>query len=141
MPGTPVTRNSRDAALYLRTTGAGAYAKVNKTYGLVVNTPTDFSDDTGHGQKFKTGLPGNHDFKVELELYYQKYADLLHNYSLNETVLDFLVYPSVTNDPLNYWSGACYLGQDSQDMKLGNTVSEKYTLVLTGGDPVWNYAT
>jgi hypothetical protein len=141
MPGTPVTRNSRDAALFLRPTGAGAYTKVNKSHGLVINTPTKFSDDTGHGQKFDTQLPGTHQFEVSLDLYYQKYADLLHNYSLNETLLDFLVYPSVTSDPLNFWSGSSYLGQEKQDLGLNKTIEESYKLVLAGGDPVWNYAT
>lgn len=137
---TAVTRNSRNAGLYLRTSGSGSYTKVNKSYGLVINTPTDFNDDTGHGQKFKTATPGTHDFKIDLEKWYMKYDDDLHNYSLNETVLDFLAYPNIA-DTGNYWSGSCYLGQESQDASMGKTVSEKYTVVLYGGDPTWNYAT
>jgi hypothetical protein len=137
---TAATRNSRNAGLYLRPTGSGAYTKVNKTHGLKLGLGTDFSDDSGHGQKFKTALPGQHDFKVDVELWYQIYADTLKNYSLNETILDFLLYPNIS-DTLNYWSGSCYIGQDEMDPSLGKTVSEKYTLVLSGGDPTWNYAT
>lgn len=128
-----VTRNTRNAGLYLCATLGGTYVKVTKSHGFNPSLTTDFSEDTAHGDQFKSNIPGLSDFKAKLAAWYQTTSSTLMAMALNRISEYFLAYPDVA-DSLNYIRGQCYLGMDSLDMDLGKTVDEAYTMVLANSD-------
>lgn len=123
------TKNTRNARLLLALTAAGPFVAVNKTHGLKLNVPTDFSDDTGHGQRFKTAIPGLQDFKLEISAWYDTAYPTLEAASLNKLAYYAQVYPDFA-DTLNYYFAQVYIGQEEFDLSLGNTAGQGYTVVL-----------
>jgi len=127
------TKNSRNARMLLCATLGGTYVAISKTHGLKLNVPTDFSEDTAHGDRFKDYIPGLQDFKATVMAWYNTAYTTLEAMSVNKISEYFQIYPDFA-DTLNYYRGQCYLGQDEFDMDLGNTVGQGYTAVIANGD-------
>lgn len=127
------TKNTRNAGFYIAATLGGPYTKVNKTHGLTLGVPTDFSEDTGHGQRFKTKIPGLQDFTLSLTKWYDTLFATLEKLSLDKTAYYFIVYHDVA-DTVNYYRGQCYFGLNEINLELGNTADESYDVVLAGED-------
>lgn len=127
------TKNTRNARFLLSGTGGGTYVPVTKGHGLKFNVPTDFSEDTGYGQRFKTQIPGLQDFKLTLSAWYDTAYTTLEYASLNKTSYYFLAYPDYA-DVQNYYRGQCYIGQDEFNLEIGNTADTSYTVVLANED-------
>jgi hypothetical protein len=127
------TKNTRNAGLYLCNTLGGTYVLVSKTHGFNPSLTTDFSEDTSHGDQFKSYIPGLSDFKAKLTAWYQTTNSTLMAMALNRISEYFMAYPDKA-DTLNYIRGQCYLGMDGLDMDLGKTVEESYTMVLANAD-------
>lgn len=127
------TKNARNAGLYLCATLGGTYVKVNKTHGYKLNLQTDFSEDTSHGDSFKSYLPGLQDFKGTLMAWYDTAYTILEAMSKNKTSEYFQAYPDIA-DTVNYYRGQCFVGLDELDMDLGNTAGFQFTQVIAGAD-------
>lgn len=129
------TKNSRNAGLYLCATLGGTYVKVTKTHGLKYASPTDFSEDTGHGQTYKTKLPGLQDWAATIMAWYDTAYTTLEGMSKNKVSEYFLLYPDVS-DTTNYDRGQCYITVNEKNMDIGNTVGFSYDAVLASEDLV-----
>lgn len=129
------TRNTRNARMLISFTLGGTYVAVNKTHGLNMNLPTDFSEDSSHGDRFKSYIPGLQDFKVDISAWYDTVYPTLESASLNKTTYYFQIYPDFS-DSLNYYRGQCYFGLDGFDLSLGNTADLKFTSTIANSDIV-----
>lgn len=129
------TKNTRNARLLISSTLAAPYTVVNKTNGLTLNLPTDFSEDTSHGDRFKSYLPGLQDFKMALKTWYDTVQSVLEYASLNKVSYYFLAYIDYL-DSLNYYRGQCYFGLDELNLDLGNTAALAYTVTIANSDVV-----
>lgn len=127
------TKNTRNARMLISATLGGSYVAVNKTHGLNMNLPTDFSEDTAHGDRFKSYIPGLQDFKVEISAWYDTVYTTLEKASLDKISYYFLIYPDFA-DPLNYYRGQCFFGLDGFDLSIGNTADMKFTSVIANAD-------
>lgn len=127
------TKNTRNAALLISSTLDGPYTKVNKTHGLTIGVPTDFSEDTGHGQRFKTKLPGLQDFTMALRKWYSTLTSVLEYASVNKIPYYFQAYHDYA-DTENYYRGQCYFGLNEENLDLGNTADQGYDVVLANED-------
>jgi hypothetical protein len=127
------TKNTRNAALLICATLGGTYVKVNKTHGLSIGVPTDWSEDTGHGQRFKTKLPGLQDFTLTLSRWYTAVESTLEAASVNKIPYYFQVYEDFA-DPLNYYRGRLYFGLNEENLDIGNTADQSYDVVLADED-------
>lgn len=127
------TKNTRNAAFLISSTIGGTYTKVNKTHGLKIGVPTDFSEDTGHGQRFKTKIPGLQDFTLTLTKWYSTLTSVLEYASVNKIPYYFLAYYDYA-DPLNYYRGQCYFGLNEENLDIGNTADQSYDVVLANED-------
>ena len=127
------TRNSRRAALYLSATLGGSYTRASRTHGLKLNVPTDFSEDTAHGARFKSYLPGLQDFKATLMSWYDHADATLRKNAVNKTSEYFLIYPD-NNDTTEYIRGQCFFGWNDLDLDIGKTIDENFTLVIANAD-------
>lgn len=127
------TKNTRNARMLICATLGGTYVAVNKTHGLNLNLPTDFSEDTSHGDRFKSYIPGLQDFKVEVSAWYDTAYIVLESASLNKTTYYFIIYPDFA-DPVNYYRGQCYFGLEGFDLSLGNTADLKFTSTIANAD-------
>ena len=119
--------------MLLCATLGGTYVAISKTHGLKLNVPTDFSEDTAHGDRFKDYLPGLQDFKATVTAWYNTAYTTLEAMSVNKTSEYFLIYPDFA-DTVNYYRGQCYFGQDEFDLDLGNTAGMGYTAVIANAD-------
>ncbi len=108
---------------------------MTKAHGLKLAVTTDFSEDTGYGQKFKTSLPGLQDFKGTVLQWYDTVYTTLEAMSLNKISEYFLAYQDYA-DTLNYYRGQCYMGLNEHDMDIGNTGGLTFDMVLTAEDLV-----
>lgn len=127
------TKNARNARLMLCATLGGTYVAVNKTHGLKLNLTTDFSEDTSHGDSFKSYIPGLQDFKVDIMAWYDTAYTTLEGMSKNKTSEYFMLYVDFA-DTVNYYRGQMYVGLDELDTDLGNTAGFKYTGVIANAD-------
>lgn len=127
------TKNTRNARLLLCATLGGTYVAVNKTHGLKFNVPTDFSEDTAHGDSFKSYIPGLQDFKLTVMAWYDTAYSTLEDMSLNKVSEYFMAYPDFA-DTLNYYRGQCYIGQDEFNLDIGNTADMSFTATVAGAD-------
>lgn len=127
------TKNTRNARLLLCTTLGGTYVAVNKTHGLKLNLTTDFSEDTSHGDSFKSYIPGLQDFKATVLAWYDTAYSVLEAMSKNKTSEFFMLYPDFA-DTLNYYRGQCFMGLDELDNDLGNTTGLSFTTVIANAD-------
>jgi hypothetical protein len=119
--------------LLISSTLAAPYTLVTKTHGFKLNLSTDFSEDTSHGDSFKSYLPGLQDFKGTLDAWYDTAQSVLESASKNKTSYYFLVYPDYS-DSVNYYRGQCYFGLDELELSLGNTAGFSYTMVIANAD-------
>lgn len=127
------TKNTRAMRLLISSTLAAPYTLVTKTHGFKLNLSTDFSEDTSHGDSFKSYLPGLQDFKGTLDAWYDTAQSVLESASKNKTSYYFLVYPDYS-DSVNYYRGQCYFGLDELELSLGNTAGFSYTMVIANAD-------
>lgn len=127
------TRNNRNARLLLCATLGGTYVAVNKTHGLKLNLTTDFSEDTSHGDSFKSYLPGLQDFKADIMAWYDTAYTTLEAMSKNKVSEYFQLYIDFA-DTVNYYRGQMYVGLDELDGDLGNTGGFKFTGVIANAD-------
>lgn len=127
------TKNTRNARLLLSATLTGTYVAVTKSHGLKFNVPTDFSEDTGHGDRFKGYLPGLQDFKLTLLAWYDTVYTTLEAMSVNKISEYFQAYIDFA-DTLNYYRGQMFLGQDEFNLDIGNTAGSGYTGVIANAD-------
>lgn len=130
---TVLTRNTRNARLLLCATLGGTYVAVSKTHGLKLNLTTDFSEDTGHGARFKSKLPGLQDFMAKLTAWYQTTFTVLEAMSVNKISEYFQIYTDFS-DTLNYYRGQCFMGLDEHDLDLGNTAGLSFSVMLANED-------
>lgn len=126
-------KNSRRALLQLSPTLNGPYTDINGTHGFTIEMPTNFSDSSAHGQRFETSIPGLQGFSGTITKWYDTASTLLEDASLNKIPYHFRAYPD-RGDTLNYYRGQCYIGMESENMDLGNTIDQSYTLVLADED-------
>lgn len=119
--------------MLLCATLGGTYVRITKTHGLKLNVPTDFSEDTGHGERFKGYLPGLQDFKATVTNWYDTAYTTLEAMSVNKISEFFQIYPDFA-DTLNYYRGQCFFGQDEFNLDIGNTVDFGYTAVIASAD-------
>lgn len=130
--GTINTRNGR--FLLSGTAAAGSsYVAVANAHGYKENVPTDFSEDTVLGARFKSYIPGLQDYKGDLMTWYNAVDATLEKMSLQKISEYFLFYPDFSN-PVNYTRGQIYLGQDESDHEIGKTADQKYTAVIANND-------
>lgn len=129
------TKNTRNSRMLLCGTLGGTYVAVNKSHGLKMNLPTDFSEDTSHGDSFKSYLPGLQDWKVTVDSWYDTAYTTLEYSSKNKASYYFTIYPDFA-DTLNYYRGQCYFGMDNLDLSLGNTAGFSFTSVIANADVV-----
>lgn len=128
------TKNTRNAALLLSPTLGGTYIKVTKTHGLNLSLTTDFSEDTGHGQNFKSQIPGLSDYTVSVGAWYDTAYTTLEYSALNKVAYYFIIYMDYA-DVQNYHRGQGYFAFDSLNLDIGNTADGSFSLVLAGSDP------
>jgi len=130
------TRNSRNARILVGGTA------VNKTHGATVNPTTDYSEDTSHGDEYKSYLPGLKDFTVEISAWYDSAYHTLRNAALDGTALsDVLVYPDYSTTTHYWYCPAMYCSLTDHDLAIGNTIGETYELRNAGGStPQWIYS-
>ena len=117
-------------------------AAVNKTHGANISPVTDYSEDTSHGDVYKSYLAGLTDFTRSIESWYDDAYHVLHNASLAGTaVTNVFVYPDYAQTT-HYWRiPYMYVSMDSFDLAIGNTIGESYTLRNAGGGtPTWVYS-
>jgi hypothetical protein len=119
--------------MLLCATLGGTYVAVNKSHGLKLNLPTDWSEDTGHGQRFKSKLPGLQDFTAALTAWYNTVYKTLEVMSVNKISEYFLIYNDFT-DTVNYYRGQCFVGLNEHDMDIGNTAGMSYDVMLANED-------
>ena len=119
--------------MLLCATLGGTYVAVSKSHGLKLNVPTDFSEDTAHGDRFKDYLPGLQDFKATLAAWYNTAYTTLEGMSVNKISEYFQIYPDFA-DTLNYYRGQCYVGMDDFTLDLGNTAGFGYSVVIANSD-------
>lgn len=127
------TKNTRNAGLYLSATLGGTYTRISKTHGLKLSLKTDFSEDTSHGDTFKSKIPGSQDFEGTLQRWYETATTALESLSLSKTSEYFLIYPDVA-DTVNYYRGQAYFGLDELNLDLGNTADMQFTMVIANAD-------
>jgi hypothetical protein len=127
------TKNARLARLELATALAGPYTAVSKTHGFTINLATDFSEDTSHGDRFKSYLPGLQDFKGTLMAWYDTAYTTLEDAALNRISYYFRAYMDYT-DSQNYYRGQCYFGIDELDLAIGSTVGFQFTMTIANAD-------
>ena len=127
------TKNTRNARLLLCATLGGTYVAVTKTHGLNLQIPTDFSEDTGHGARFKNYLPGLQDFTGALTAWYRTAQTILEAMSANKISEYFLIYPDFA-DTVNYYRGQCFVGQDGFNLDIGNTADQSFTMRIANED-------
>lgn len=127
------TKNTRNARLLISNTLGGTYTAVSKTHGIKINLSTDFSEDTAHGDSFKSYLPGLQDFKGTIDSWYETAYTTLENASKNKISYYFTLYPDYA-DVVNYYRGQCYFGLDDFDLSLGNTAGFSFTMVIANAD-------
>lgn len=125
--------NTRNARLLLSGTKAGTYAPINKTHGLNVSMPTDMSDDSGHGQTFKTAVPGLSDYTMSVSAWYLPAQTILEDAAVNKIPYYFLYYPDYA-DVQNYHRGLLWVGFEGQNSDLGNTTDQSFTMTLADED-------
>jgi hypothetical protein len=94
---------------------------------------TDFSEDTSHGDSFKSYLPGLQDFKGTLMAWYDTAYTTLEAMSKNKTSEYFQSYPDIA-DTVNYYRGQCFVGLDELDLDIGNTAGFQFTQVIANAD-------
>lgn len=129
------TKNTRNAGLYLSATLGGTYTRISKTHGLKLSLKTDFSEDTSHGDTFKSKIPGLQDFEATLQRWYETATTALESLSLSKTSEYFLIYPDVA-DTVNYYRGQAYFGLDELNLDLGNTADMQFTMAIANADIV-----
>lgn len=127
------TKNNRNVRLQLAATLGGAYTTISKTHGFKLNLSTDFSEDTSHGDSFKSKLPGLQDFSGKLMAWYDSAYTTLEAMSLGKISEYFRAYIDLA-DPVNYYRGQCYVGLDELDLDLGNTAGLSFTMVIANAD-------
>jgi len=127
------TKNTRNARLLLCATLGGTYVRVTKSHGLKLNVPTDFSEDTGHGERFKDYLPGLQDFKATIGAWYDTVYTTLEAMSVNKVSEYFQIYIDFA-DTLNYYRGQCFVGMDDFTLDIGNTADFGYSVVIANAD-------
>lgn len=127
------TKNTRNARLAICATLGGSYAVVNKTHGLKLGLSTDFSEDTAHGDRFKSYIPGLQDFTLDVMAWYDTAYSVLESASLNKISYFFLFYLDYADTP-NYYRGQMYFGLDEVNADLGNTADMKFTTHIANGD-------
>lgn len=127
------TKNTRNARLLISSTLAAPYTIVTKTNGIDLNLATDFSEDTSHGDSFKSYIPGLQDFKATIKSWYDTAFSTLESASKNKTSYYFLLYPDYS-DSQNYYRGQCYFGLDSFNLDLGNTAAFGFTMTIANAD-------
>lgn len=127
------TKNTRNARMLLCATLGGAYVAVSKSHGLTLNVPTDFSEDTAHGDRFKDYLPGLQDFKASLSAWYNTAHTTLEAMSVNKLSEYFQIYPDFA-DTLNYYRGQCYVGLNKLGLDLGNTADMDFDVMIANAD-------
>lgn len=130
------TYNSRLGVLYL---GAVTAIPVTKNHGLSISMPIDFSEDTSLGDDFKSYLPGLRDFKVSIERWYDNAYNVMADAVAARTLLKFYLYPHRA-DTGSYWHGSGYLSLETQDVTIGSTVSESFSLVNGSSSTAWVHA-
>ncbi len=129
------TKNSRNVRVLIGGTA------INKTHGAKVNPTTDYSEDTSHGDQYKSYLPGLKDFTVDVSAWYDSGYHTLRNAALNATALqDVLVYPDY-GQTTHYWRCPyMYASLTDHNLDIGNTIDEAFTLRNAGGStPQWIY--
>jgi hypothetical protein len=126
-------KNSRNARLQLCATLGGTYVTVNGTHGLRLGVPTNWSDSTAHGDDFDSATPGTQGFNMTLAAWYDTVESTLQAMSLNKISEFFRAYYDL-DDPLNYYRGKMYLGQEEDNMDLNQTIDGSYTGRIADGD-------
>jgi hypothetical protein len=127
------TKNTRNARMLLCATLGGTYVAVSKSHGLTLNVPTDFSEDTAHGDRFKDYLPGLQDFKAKLTAWYNTAYTTLEAMSVNKISEFFMIYPDFA-DTVNYYRGQCFVGMDNFNLDIGNTAAFDFSVVIANSD-------
>lgn len=127
------TKNTRNARMLLCATLGGTYVAVSKSHGLTLNVPTDFSEDTAHGDRFKDYLPGLQDFKASLSAWYNTAYTTLEAMSANKISEYFIIYPDFA-DTLNYYRGQCYVGLNKLGLDIGNTADLDFDVMIANAD-------
>ena len=130
---TTATKNNRNFRLLLCATLGGTYVAVSKSHGFKLQTPNDFSEDTAHGDRFKSRLPGLQDFSGALSAWYQTTYTTLEAMSVNRVSEYFQAYPDYA-DTVNYYRGQCYAIMNEHDMDLGNTSGLAFDVMLANAD-------
>lgn len=127
------TKNNRNARLLLSGTLGGTYVAISKSHGVKLKTPIDFSEDTAHGDRFKSRLPGLQDFTATLTSWYNTAYTTLEAMSVNRVSEYFQIYPDFA-DTLNYYRGQCYVSLSEHDLDLGATSGQSYDVMLANAD-------
>ena len=128
------SKNTRNARLLICATVGGTYIPVNKTHGLKINQPTDYSEDTAHGNRFKSYLPGLADYSVAVAKWYDTAFSMLEAASINQISYYFQIYMDYS-DPLNYDTGQCFFSMNELNLDIGNTADITFDMKNTGVDP------
>lgn len=127
------TKNNRNARFLLCATLGGPYVAVSKTHGIKAKLPTDFSEDTAHGDRFKSRLPGLQDFSATLLAWFNTAYSTLVAMASNKVSEYFQIYPDFT-DTLTYYRGQCYVGLNEHDLDLGATSGQSFDVMLANAD-------
>ena len=127
------TKNNRNVRMLLCATLGGTYVAASKTYGLKIKDPTDFSEDTSHGDRVKSRLPGLQDFQATLSAWYNTVYSTLEAMAAGKISEYFLIYPDFS-DTTNYYRGQCYVSKNEHDLDLGNTSGFSFDVVVANAD-------
>ncbi len=126
-------KNTRNARLLLCATLGGTYVAVNKTHGLNLELPVDWSEAQGHGARFKSYLAGLQDFSTTVTAYYDTVYTTLENMALNKISEYFQIYIDFA-DTLNYYRGQAFVGLDGLNLDLGNTADQSFSFRIANDD-------
>jgi hypothetical protein len=127
------TKNTRNARLLLCLTLGGTYVVITKTHGLNINIETDFSEDTSHGDRFKSYLSGLQDASFDIERWYDPAQNILEAAALNKLTYYFMAYPDY-DDVTNYYRGQMAIGGGGNDLSIGNTANQAYEGRIANSD-------
>lgn len=119
--------------MLLCATLGGTYVRVNKHHGLKLSLETDFSEDTSHGDRFKSYLPGLQDFSATVMAWYDTAYSTVEAMSVNKISEYFQIYPDFA-DTVNYYRGQMYISLDELDMDIGNTVGQSLSCRIANAD-------
>lgn len=93
-----------------------------------MNLAADFAEDSAHGDRFKTKIPGMMDAEMSFRSWFDTAYHTLVEAAINTTLGKWYWYPDRTDSTI-YWFGTGYLAMDEYTTPMEGVVDTGFTLV------------